>query len=284
MSRKKIIWISLIALVSILIVCAYLYIFNKPSEAQKYMLGITINIPDKDGLEANMTNKEKNYLKGFIKNLQTGKKSNAEVIAYVNKMTNLSNDASFIIPFELNYGKNEKYLYLGIFYFEFNNTSIINKADSPKTIKHAYSYLLGKNINFEKIDSVIPGPYSCLVKLGYLNDKGNQEKQVLRFYYEKGTFEIAKKCEEVGTVVTKEKSNGEKYDVCVFNDSHECALGAYEKGNCPVNGYDVSKTDNPIEKWGIAEGFLFKNGAFIFPANYMQCTIDDFYFSRCKID
>lgn len=278
-------WLFLIALIVVLMAVAYLYIFNKPTKTQKHILGTTINIPNEDGFGAKMTSKENINLKGPIKNLQTGKKSSGEVVAYLEKIVNLSDDgSSFIMPFEINYQKQNKYTYLGIFYSEPTDTSIIGKNDSPKIIKNPYSYLLGENITVKKIDSFTPGSYSYTINIKYLNDRNEENDLALRSYYEKGTFEIAKTCEEVGTVITKEKSNGEKYDICVFDDSHECTLKAYKKGNCPVNGYDVSKTNNPIEKWGIAEGFLFKNGNFIFPANYMQCTIDDFYFNKCKID
>src|SRR5680860_948653 len=156
MSQKKIIIPSLIILALFLMAGAYMYIYNKPDEAQGRILGATIIIPDKDGFEAKITNIKGENLKGDIKDSKTGKKSGGEVIAYVDKMMNLSDDgSSFILPFELNYGEQEKYLYLGTFYFEFDNTSIINKADSPKTLKHPYSYLLGKNIALEKIDSFI---------------------------------------------------------------------------------------------------------------------------------
>lgn len=262
-----------------------MYIYNKPGEAQGRILGATIIIPDKEGYGAKMTNIKGDNLKGVIKDLQTGKKSGGEVIAYVDKMMNLSDDgSSFILPFELDYGKQEKYLYLGIFYFEFDNTSIINKADSPKTLKRPYSYLLGKNITLEKIDSFIPGPYSYTINLEYFNNEGVKNELALRSYYEHSAFEVAKKCEDIGSIVNRKRGDGKSYDVCVFDGSHECTLEAYEKGNCPVKGYDVSITDNPIEKWGIAQGFLFKNGKFIFRANYEPCTIDDFYFGRCEMN
>lgn len=285
MSRKKIIALSLIILAFLLMAGAYMYIYNKPGEAQGRILGATIIIPDKDGFEAKMTNIKGDNLKGVVRDSKTGKKSGGEVIAYVDKMLNLSDDgSSFILPFELNYGEQEKYLYLGAFYFEFDNTSIINKADSPKTLKHAYSYLLGKNIALEKIDSFIHGPYSYTINLEYFNNEGVKNELALRFYYEKSAFEVAKKCEDIGSIVKRERGDGKSYDVCIFDGSHECTLEAYEKGNCPVKGYDVSITDNSIEKWGIAQGFLFKNGNFIFRANYENCTIDDFYFGRCAMD
>jgi len=285
MSRKKIIVFFSVILALLLLAGAYLYIYNKPSKAQKYILGTVITIPDKDGFEAKMTNIKGKNLKGDIKDSKTGKKSEGEVIAYVDKMLNLSDDgSSFILPFELNYGAQEKYLYLGVFYFEPTDTSIIGKNNSPKILKHPYSYLLGKNIALEKIDSFIPGPYSYTINLEYFNNEGAKNNLALRFYYETEKFEVAKKCEEIGSIVKRERGDGKSYDVCVFGDSHECTLEAYEKGNCPVKGYDVSITDNPIEKWGIAQGFLFRDGAFIFPANYVSCKIDDFYFGRCKMN
>jgi len=284
MSRKKIIPLSLIILALLLIAGAYLYIYTKPNKAQKYILGAVITIPNKDGLEAKMTNIKGENLKGDIKDSQTGKKSGGEAIAYVDKMMNLSDDgSSFILPFELNYEKQEKYLYLGIFYFELTDTSIIGKNNPPKILKHPYSYLLGKNIALEKINSFIPGSYSYTINLEYFNNEGVKNNLALRSYYEKSAFEVAKKCEEIGSIVKRERGDSKSYDVCVFDDNHECTLEAYENGNCPVKGYDVSITDNLIEKWGIAQGFLFKNGNFIFPANYENCTIDDFYFSRCEM-
>lgn len=285
MNKKlKIVSLSLIILVLLLIAGAYLYIYSKPSKAQKYILGAVITIPNKDGLEAKMTNIKGENLKGDIKDSQTGKKSGGEAIAYVDKMMNLSDDgSSLIIPFELNYGKQEKYLYLGIFYFEPTDTSIIGKNNSPKILKHPYSYLLSKNIVLEKIDSFIPGPYSYTINLEYFNNEGVKNELALRFYYETEKFEVAKKCEEIGSIVKRERGDGKSYDVCIFDGSHECTLEAYENGNCPVKGYDVSITGNPIEKWGIAQGFLFRNGKFIFRANYEPCTIDDFYFGRCEM-
>ncbi|MFA6194541.1 MAG: hypothetical protein WC719_02205 [Patescibacteria group bacterium] len=284
MSRKKIIVSSSIILALLLLAGAYLYVCNKPSKAQGRILGATIIIPNKDGFEAKLTNIKGENLKGDIKDSQTGKKSGGEVIAYVDKMMNLSDDgSSFILPFELNYGEQEKYLYLGIFYLEPTDTSIIGKNNSPKIIKHPYSYLLGENITLEKINSFIPGPYSYTINLEYFNNEGVKNNLALRFYYEKSAFEVAKKCEEIGSVVKRERGDGKKYDICVLGDSHECTLEAYEKGNCPVEGYDVSMTDNPVKRWGIAQGFLFKNGNFIFQANYENCTIDDFYFDRCEM-
>lgn len=100
----------------------------------------------------------------------------------------------------------------------------------------------------------------------------------LRFYCKKRAFEVAKKCEEISSIVKRERGDGKSFDVCVFDDIHECTLEAYEKGNCPVKGHDVSITDNSIEKWGIEQGFLFKNGNFIFPVNYENYVIDGFYF------
>lgn len=285
MSRKKIIAFFLIMLVLLLVIVAYMYIYNKTGEAQGRILGATIIIPDKEGYGAKMTSIKGGSLKGVIRDSKTGKKSGGEVIAYMDKMLNLSDDgSSFILPFELNYGAQEKDLYLGTFYFEPTDTSIIGKNNSPKIIKHPYSYLLGKNITLEKISSLMPGPYSYTINLEYFNNEGVKNNLALRFYYEQSVFEVAKKCEDIGSIVKKERGDGKSYDVCVFDGNHECTLEAYEKGNCPVKGYDVSITDNPIEKWGIAQGFLFKNGNFIFPANYENCTIDDFYFGRCKIN
>lgn len=285
MSRKKVISLSLVILALLLMAGVYLYICTRPSNAQKHILGVTITIPGKDGFEAKMTNIKGKNLKGDIKDSQAGKKIGGEVIAYVDKIMNLSDDgSSFILPFELDYGKQEKYLYLGIFYFEPTDISIIGKNNSPKIIKHLYSYLLGENIILERINNFTPGSYSFIIDIEYSNLEGIKNNITLRNYYETSAFEIAKRCEDIGTIASREQGNSKSYDVCVFDDDHECTLEAYDNGNCPVKGYDVSITDNPIEKWGISQGFLFKNGNFIFPVNYENCTIDDFYFERCKIN
>lgn len=281
---KKIIISLLIISTVLLVLFIYLNINNKSNESQKNIYGAIIKIPNKEGFEAKMTNIKGNNLRGDIKDSQTGKKSSGEVIAYVDKKINLSDDgSSFILPFELDYGRQERYLYLGAFYFEFDNPSILNKADSPKTLKHPYSYFLGKNITLEKIGLFVPGSYSYIINLEYLNNEGVKSELALRFYYEHAAFEIAKNCEEIGSIVKREKSDGKSYDVCVFDEKHECTLDAYEKGNCPVKGYDISVTENPIEKWGIAQGFLFRNGKFIFRSDFEHCIIDDFYFGRCDI-
>jgi hypothetical protein len=272
-------------MVLILMIVAYLYILNKPSEIQKNILGVTITIPNKDGLEAEMTSIKGKNLKGVIKDTKKNKKLSGEVIAYVDQIVSLSDDgSSFILPFELNHENQEKYLYLGIFYFEPVNTSIIDKNKPTKIIKHPYYYLLGKDITLEKIKSVVSGSYSSTINLEYFNNEGVKKDLNLRFYYEKEKFEVAKKCEDIAVIVNREIGDGESYDVCVFDDSHECTLEAYKNGNCPVGGYDVSITEDPIEKWGISQGFLFKNGKFIFPANYENCSISDFYFGHCNIN
>jgi|AntRauTorckE6833_2_1112554.scaffolds.fasta_scaffold00060_37 hypothetical protein len=285
MSQKKIILLSSIILGTLLLVGVYSYTDNKTSNAQKYILGTIINIPNENGLEAEMTKIEYKNLKGDIRDAKRHKKLSGEVIAHVNKIMNLSDDgSSFLMPFEVDYEKQEKYTYLGAFYFEPINKSATDNNNSPKIIKHNHSYLIGKNITLEKIGPLIPGSYSFTINIEYFNNKGEQNDLALRFYYEKDAFEVAKNCKDIGSVITRKKSNGENYNVCVFNDNRECTLEAYERGNCPVNGYDISTTDNSIEKWGISHGFLFKNGNFIFPANYENCTIDDFYLERCKIN
>ena len=85
---------------------------------------------------------------------------------------NLSdNGSSFVPPFGLDYRKRGKYLYLGIFYFESIDTSIVGKNNSTKIIKHLYFYLFGENMILDKLDSFMSGSYSYAINLVYFNNE-----------------------------------------------------------------------------------------------------------------
>lgn len=292
MSQRKIITLALIGLILILIATTHFYFRQSLTPIQKNMFGAVIKIPDNDGYEAKLTNIKGGRLEGQIKNIQIGKKTGDRLLVYTDKAMNINKDASsFMVPFEVDYKNNKKYLYLGLFYLDpispptIKDGELTNVGDLEMTLKQSsLPFPLGENMVFEKINSIISGSYSSIVNFDYFNGAGAKKNLTIQSYHEKGdAFEIAKKCAEIGSVINREY-NSKNYDACSFDNNHECTLEAYENGNCPIGGYDISVTDNQIEKWGIAQGFLFKDGKFIFRADQENCKIEDFYLGRCKVD
>ena len=179
--NKIILYLSLVILLIIAVV--YLYNYNRPSERQALIRDGVVMIPNESGQIAKLSSLEGANLKGYIRDSNTGKKTEGKVVAYLDQMLRFTGNTSFIIPFELHYGKQDKHLYLGVFYFEFDDDSVLNNANSPKTLKHGHSYLLGKNISLKSINSLIIGSYSHLIDLEYLNKEKEKKEVLLRFFY-----------------------------------------------------------------------------------------------------
>jgi len=252
MSRKKIISLSLIILTPLLIAGICLYFYTKPSKAQKYILGAVITVPNKDGFEAKMTSVRGRNLKGEIKDSKTGKKSSGEIVAYIDQAKNLSDDgSSFILPFVLDNGNQEKYLYLGIFYFEPTDTSIVGKNDSPKIIKNPYSYLLGKNITLEKINSMELESSPKIIMLSAVGQESITQKAINlgAEYYVVKPFDLnilAKRIYQISghdqmisqsnksaisrSIINTDESKKNDLEIDITNIIHEVGVPAHIKG------------------------------------------------------
>ena len=253
MSKKTLPWL-LLGL--ILAVAAYLYFFNNTGRTG----------------QSEQKNAVNNSLAEAVKNSAVREELSGEMVVFQDKVLYIDDEkSSFILPLEITSESGGKSVYLGVFIF-----------DQPGELRYVESYLLGENVVVERIHSYETGPYSLTVGVEYFDNEGKKQDLTLRRYSEKGVYEPAQECEEIATVEEREKSNGERYSVCVFEEGRECTLNAYKSNNCPVGGYDVSVVGGEIEKWGIAEGFLFKEGEFIFRANYSHCEIADFYFNTCQ--
>lgn len=223
---------------------------------------------------------QKNASKIKIKfpNLKTGEK----IISYPDKAKELTGNLSFVMPFLVDKGEQGKDYYLGFFYFD-DSSAVNGNFYFYKGIHNVWSYFINQDIDSFNVISATGGSYSIVIKIEYWGKDNLKKEFALRSYYGTEKFDNVKECKEIGSIVNRERGDGKKYDVCIFDDSHECTLEAYDKGDCPVGGYNVSVAKTPAEKYGIANGFLFKNGTFVFPPDYMQCTIDDFYSGKCEM-
>lgn len=251
--------------------------------AKQVLPGKVIDIPDKPDQEIKMKRVRNGTIEGYIRNKETKKETGEKVIAYVNKVKATSLDAqSFLMPFEIE-SKQGKSAYLGTFSF----FSVYENKETEFFYKKIYllnAYNFGERYFIDAIFDIGSGPYSQPVKiLAHSTDTPDKQEQIiLRYYSELSRYVEDNGCE--GQIVNRERGDGKTYEVCIYENGNECAVEAYNHGNCPVAGYDISIAKSDPEKFGIVSGHLFRNGEFKFRGNYDHCTIDDFYYGRCEFE
>ncbi len=244
------------------------------------LLGIKMDSPERSvGDVATLSQREGNSFKGLIKNKYYPEHNTKWVNINLNAFLEFGENA-FLAPITVE-SDNFSHNYIGLF--------VVPDAIKGINIILADQYYLGDDLAVSQITALRPenfptinGGYFAPFSVTYQEEgSGLVKSKRFRFSSETKKLEHHPACEEFGKLETRQRGDGQEYQVCVWNNGNECALDTYEAGYCSIYGQDVSQAKNDLEKYGLGQGFYFKNGEFVFPGELSECTIEDFYQGRC---
>lgn len=250
------------------------------------IIGVKINIPEKEGFFAVLSTKDQDSLSGFIKNSKTGEKI-GEVIFHTDKMKNISGEFEFIAPFDLHYENGEKYSYLGL--FSFSKEKREKGYHFYKNVAHLESYLIDQDIEWGENSVSKSELYNDLeygASFNFVNQKyskdGKKKEIMIDVYRSAPYFFLHKDCKEIGDVVIKQRGDGKEYSVCVLENGNQCELSRYERRMCPRGGYNVSDVGNEAKIYATINGARFyEDGTFYVSPEHNNCTVDNYFNGKC---
>jgi hypothetical protein len=251
---------------------------NLPSFKES-LFGTKIIVPEQADKIAFLKQRWSDNLSGNIINTKTGGLENGKVTLLSEKISSVQNAHLIAMPFIVNLN-GIKYYYLGLFDVYTGGYSSEKYFDG---VRHLDSYPIGKNIKLGKV-SVKNGSYNYFITQEYFEPGENIKKEIkLRVggYPEK--FYSDKDCDEAGQLVKKTRGDGKEYKICILSGGGQCEIESYKNGNCPPDGYDVSKLSEagayclltghyPKESEGICH-ILEKN---------LKCSLASYYKGECE--
>lgn len=251
--------------------------------ARKVLIGKVLAYPDDTSIEIVFTSEKDGILEGYLRNKEKEDRIDASVYADTSVISEVPNDkkTSFYMPFYIK-KEGERISYFGLFSFhEWRGPLRTNNF----FYKNAYlinSYAFKGNVVVDEIKQVRTGSYSNLFSvLVHDADAPQEERSIdLRYYYGLDRYEEHEGCVAPKKIISRQRGDGKSYDICLFETGTECALDAYEKGDCPYYGYHVSHIDDEMIKYGIIKGKLLKDGEFHFRGDDTNYKIEDFYYGR----
>ena len=248
------------------------------------ILGLKINIPEKENWFAVLLNRDNENLSGFIEDSKTREKTEGEVVFFAGKMKNVSSGFEFIAPFDVHYENGEKYSYLGLFSFSKKNRE--KGYRFYETTLHLDSFLIGQDIEWGQNSVSESGWYDDLeygasfnfVEQEYFKE-GEKKNVVINVYNDYPYFSLHKDCEDI---VMKSRGDGKEYGVCVWENGNQCDLSRYERRMCPREGYDVSDLTSEAKIYAVINGANFyEDNTFYVSQEHNHCVVDDYFNGKC---
>lgn len=219
-------------------------------------------------------------LKNIKKNLDNKKiyptlnkdNQDEEKILHINNTKGLYKNSLFIVPLDIK-KENHTESYLALFkngypfsiidYYKIGDNIQIKETEIPETSQ-------GKSIF-----------YSYEV-IQYYTENNKLKNIALRISPVSLKLYLKENCEDNNYIEEKNKGDGEKYKVCVFENGNQCEVESHLKGDCPPEGFSIKNLNTEEEIYCQITGGMLSQQLNECAFNGYICDLDEYYNGECN--